>query len=128
MTPASRLRTLGLAAICVAGFAVAAIADDGQKPPEQAKPAAKKECVSDDTGFKLAGKQATYVIALENKCEMRLRCKVYALVQTARGEVKGHKTLVLAPKSKGAAAKRAYVLKVKMMSGIAQASRECKEF
>jgi hypothetical protein len=124
----SVLRALSIAAIVGGCLSLAAAADNesGQKPPQEAKPA-QKDCVSDSGGgFKLDGKQATYVIALENKCEMRLHCKVYAFVQNARGDVRGHKTLTLAPKSKGAAAKQSYVLKVKMMSGIAQVSRECK--
>jgi hypothetical protein len=123
------LRALSVAVILGGSLGLAAAADteSGQKPPPEAKPAAQKDCLADGgSGFKLNGKQATYVIALENKCEVRLRCKVYALVQTAKGEAKGHKTLVLAPKSKGAAAKQAYVLKVRMIGGIAQVSRECK--
>jgi hypothetical protein len=122
---------LSIALIVGGSLNLAAAADNesGQKPPQDAKPAAQKDCVTDTGGgFKMSGKQATYVIALENKCEMRLRCKVYALVQNARGDVRGHKTLTLAPKSKGTAAKQAYVLKVKMMGGMAQVSRECKEF
>ena len=100
--------------------------ESGQKPPAEAKPASEKECVVDSGDFTMGGKTPTYVIALENKCEKRLRCKVYASVMSAKGNAQGHATLTLAPHSQGAKAKQSYVFKVKMMGGIAQSGRECK--
>jgi hypothetical protein len=97
--------------------------ESGQKPPAAAD---KQECVVDSANFKLDGKTPTFVVALENKCETHLRCKVYATVMSAKGNAQGHATLTLAPHAQGARAKQSYVLKVKMMGGIAQAGRECK--
>ena len=74
----------------------------------------------------MSGKTPTYVIAIENKCEKRLRCKVFVSVMSAKGSAEGHATLTLAAHSQGPKAKQSYVLKVKMMGGIAQASCECK--
>jgi hypothetical protein len=122
-------RLTALAAVfgcCLAVGAALAADEPGQKPPAQPKPAGEKDCIVSGGGFKMSGKTPTYVIALENMCEKRLRCTVYANVMGARGSAQGHKTLTLAPHSKGPKAKQSYVLKVKSMGGIAQASRECK--
>ena len=108
------------------GVAAFAADDPGQKPPAEQKPASRKECVVDSGDFAMRGKTPIYVITIENKCEQRLRCKVYVNVMSAKGSAEGHATLTLAPHSQGAKAKQSYVLKVKMMGGIAQASRECK--
>jgi hypothetical protein len=55
-----------------------------------------------------------------------LKCQVYVYVISAKGPVQSHATLVLAPKSRGAAAKKSYVLKVKMLGGITQSTRKCR--
>jgi hypothetical protein len=121
---------IGISAVMVAMlvlFAISAPApaadESGQKPPAEAS---KQECIVDSADFKMDGTSPTFVIALENKCEKRLRCKVYATVMSAKGNAQGHATLTLAPHSQGAKAKQSYVIKVKMMGGIAQSGRECK--
>ena len=55
-----------------------------------------------------------------------MKCRVYVYVISAKGPVRGHATLVLAPKSDGAAAQKTYALKVKMLGGMAQSARECR--
>jgi hypothetical protein len=121
-------RILALAALLISSLGLTALAADesGQKPPVESEPASDADCVADSGGFRMDGNTPTYVVALENKCEKRLRCKVYASVMTAKGNAQGHATLTLAPHAQGAKAKQAYVLKVKSMGGIAQSSRECK--
>ncbi len=129
MSAAVPFRLTALAVLFGCGLSVGLVfaADEpGQKPPQDAKPPSEKECVVDSGGFTLSGKTPTYVIALENKCEKRLRCKVYASVMSAKGNAQGHATLTLAPHAQGPKAKQSYVLKVKMMGGIAQSGRECK--
>ncbi len=95
------------------------------RAPSQA-PSAPQNCIADVTGFKRDGRHASYVVALENKCEQRLACRVYVNIMNARGTVRGHRTLVLAKKSAGAAAKKSYALPVKVTGGMIQVSRECK--
>jgi hypothetical protein len=48
------------------------------------------------------------------------------LCHQREGAGHGRATLELAPKSRGAAAKKSYVLKVKMLGGITQSTRECR--
>jgi hypothetical protein len=80
-------------------------------------------CVADKSGFK----DKTYVVELANLCERRMRCQINAYVVTSRGPIKGRKTLTLAPVSKGAAARKVYVMKLTEAGGTADVSRHCKE-
>ena len=116
---------------CCAGAALAQNAPAaGQEPPPKADEGttAQLNCLADSGGFKRDRKQAVYTVELANKCEQRLKCRVDVFVISAKGTAQGHATLILAPKSKGAAAKKTYVMKVKMMGGMAQSSRECRVF
>ncbi len=115
--------SFGLAALLIAGAAYAADGQSGQQPPKEPD---LKECVVDSGGFRMKGKQATYAMELENKCEKRLRCKVALYVTTAFGPAQGQGTLILAPHAAGAAAKKSYAIKVKAMGGMAQGSRSCE--
>jgi hypothetical protein len=128
-------KVLGAAALLLCGgFAGAALAQNapaaGQEPPPKADAGTTSQlnCISDSGGFKRSGDSATYTIELENKCEQRLKCRVYAYVTSSKGPVQGHATMILAPKSRGAAAKQSYAMKVKMLGGMAQSSRECRVF
>lgn len=102
--------------------------DKGQQQPPKAEAGAtaQGDCLTDNGGFKRQGNSAVYTVELENKCEQRLKCRVYVNVSSAKGSAQGHATLILAPHSRGAAAKKSYVLKVKMLGGMAQSSRECR--
>ena len=101
---------------------------------EQAAEAAKAEvspenkCVADTAQFKAEDKHAYFIVALENKCEQRVKCEVNANIKTARGKRHGHATLVLGPRSAGADAKKSYSLRVKVAGGMAQVERDCTAF
>ena len=124
-----------------------AFAEDAGTPPEQpsnplpgtATPASKQQdpvpdagttgqapCIEDD--YETPGKTVSYVIGLENECDKRLKCEIFANVTGARGSSFGHTTLILGAKSSGAAAKKSYTMKVKAAGGTAQVSRECRVF
>jgi hypothetical protein len=124
----------GAALILCGCFTGAALAQNapaaGQEPPPKADAGttSQSSCISDSGGFKRDGKSAVYTVELENKCEDRLKCRIDVFVISAKGPAQGHATLTLAPKSRGAAAKKSYALKVKMLGGIAQSSRECWVF
>jgi hypothetical protein len=130
MTPAAK--SLSVAALILCGFVAAASAQNppasGQTPPPQAEPGttAQGECISENDGYEMRGKQPTFVVTLENKCEQRMTCKVFTNISSAKGSATGHTTMLLGPKSSGAAAKKSYTIKVKMMGGMSQSSRECK--
>lgn len=141
MTLMSVIRAVALAALIAAGFTAVSAADSAQDKPAEARPAETKpadakpaaepapnDCVTDTTGFQMHGKSPAYVTTLENKCERRLRCRLDLYVTTAKGPTQGHTTLVLGPHAAGEAAKKSYVLRVKMMSGTAQGARECSAF
>ena len=102
----------------------------GAKPPTAAEPAknALAGCITDTANFKAEDKRAYFIVALENACEQRVTCEVFANIRTARGSKRGHGTLVLAAKSAGAEAKKSYRLRVKVAGGMAQVERECKAY
>jgi hypothetical protein len=85
-------------------------------------------CITDTANFKAEDKHAYFIVALENACEQRVTCEVFANIRTARGSKRGHGTLVLAAKSAGAEAKKSYRLRVKVAGGMAQVERECKAY
>jgi hypothetical protein len=85
-------------------------------------------CISDSSNFKAEDKHAYFIVALENACEQRVTCEVFANIRTARGSKRGHGTLVLAAKSAGAEAKKAYRMRVKVAGGMAQVERQCKAY
>ena len=113
---------------CCAGGALAQNAPASQGPKPDPGTSAQSACISDSGGFKMNGKKPAYTVELENKCEERLQCRVYVYVISAKGPVQGHASMILAPKSDGAAAKKSYALKVKMLGGMAQSSRECRVY
>ena len=86
------------------------------------------DCIDENDGYKMVGKAPTFFIALENKCEQRMSCRVFAYVTSAKGAVQGRGTLVLAAKSHGDAAKKSFTMRVKMLSGNSQSTRECHVF
>jgi hypothetical protein len=117
------VRCLGVAGLAAALMSANAAA---QTPPQPSAPPTPKECVADSGGFKMHGKTPAYVIELENKCEKRIRCKVYANVSTSRDSKRAQTTLTLAPKSKGAKAKQSYAVRIHEMGGVVQVSRNCQ--
>jgi hypothetical protein len=132
--------SLGVAALILCGFIAAAPAQNapasgqqppaasGHEPPPVAEPGttAQGACISENDGYEMRGNSPTFVITLENKCEQRLKCEIFASISSARGSAKGHTTMVLGAKSSGAAAKKSYAIKVKMIGGMSQSDRACK--
>jgi len=119
------------AAVITAGAAMFASADE--PAPKAAAPAgagksALEGCITDTANFKAEDKRAFFIVALENTCEQRVKCEIFANIRTARGSRRGHGTLVLAAKSSGAEAKKSYRLRVKVAGGMAQVERECRAY
>ena len=123
------------AAVITAGAVFFAAADEpkhdtGAKAETAAEPAKSPlaGCITDTANFKAEDKRAYFIVALENACEQRVKCEVFANIRTARGSKRGHGTLVLAAKSAGAAAKKSYRMRVKVAGGMAQVERQCKAY
>jgi hypothetical protein len=118
---------------CSPAFAIKPQIPDGQRPPaeQQAEPKPadqpekKPDCVTNQTGFKQNGDQPVYEVALENSCDMRLKCTIDLYVLGARGPSQGRGTLVLGPAAQGQTARKVYVLKVKSAGGMASMSHKC---
>ena len=129
------MRSLVVFAFCTSAMAVEPQIPDGQQPPaeQQAeqKPAEQKpdekKCITNKTDFKQAGIQPTYEIALENSCDMRIKCTIDVSVMGAKGIAQGHTTLTLGAAAKGQSTRKVYVLKVKSLGGMATLSQECKQ-
>jgi len=124
----------GAAAAAAVMIAAAAMFAAAQEPAPQVAAAADppkgtlEGCITDSSNFKAEDKHAYFIVALENACEQRVKCEVFANIRTARGSKRGHGTLVLAAKSAGAEAKKAYRLRVRVAGGMAQVERECKAY
>ena len=129
--------------IAVCRLAVAALVLSGcwpaaaqtQTPPASEPPpkadagtTVQAKCIDENDHYRRSGKQPLFVIELANLCEQRMKCRVFAYVTSAKGAALGRGTLVLAPKSQGAAAKKSYTMKVKMTGGSSQSTRECRAF
>ncbi|WP_157100494.1 hypothetical protein [Rhodoplanes sp. Z2-YC6860] len=130
----SALLGLSLAVgVCSQAFAVTPEVPDGQEPPAEKseKPSdTKKEepkCVTNQTGFKQVGDKPVFEVALENSCDVRLKCTIDIYVLGAKGPVQGHTTMVLGPAAKGQTTRKVYALKVKSAGGMANMSQECKK-
>lgn len=85
-------------------------------------------CIEETGDYETHGPKITFVIGLQNKCDKRLRCKIYAYVVGAKGPSSAQTTMTLGAVSGGAAAKRTYAMPVKAAGGTAQVSRECRVF
>ena len=132
------------ALVLCAGLASAASAEDAAAPsatsqqpatetpppPPSANTAAAEAapCLEETDDFKTLGRKFVFVIGLTNACEKRFKCKVYANVTGARGSSLGETTMLLGPKSSGAAAKKSYAMKVKAAGGTGQVSRRCEAY
>jgi hypothetical protein len=106
-----------------------ALPPDGQTPPSETQMPPEPsdgKCITDEGGFRQNAGAATFVIALHNNCEKRVRCTVNAYIVTAMGPTTGRSVLTLGPKSQGAAAHKSYVMKIKSAGGMANVARDCK--
>jgi hypothetical protein len=135
MTNAARLLAAAALMLC----AVPVLAQNapgqekGQEPPpktDQAKPdpgtTIQENCLDEKDTFTMRGKQPMFVIEMTNKCERPISCKVFVYIYSAKGPVQGHGSIVMAAKSKGAAAKASFTMKAKLNGGSSQSTRECK--
>ena len=132
LIPSLRLRIL--AVLLCAGMAVSAAENASGKSDPQSNPFAETEadainnCISTSGDYQTHGQRISFVITLENKCEKRLKCEVFAYVIGAQRPSSGHAELVLGAKSSGGAAKKSYTMGVKAAGGTAQISRACETF
>ena len=114
------------------GFASAGYAEDaeGQKPPPvpDRGTTSQLNCIDENATFTRCDNSPFFVMTYENKCEARMKCAVFAYTINARGAAHGRSTVILGPKSGGAAAKTSYALKVKGMGGYGTSARECRVF
>ena len=106
--------------------APAAVQEPAPKP--DAGTSAQAACIAENDGYKMVGKTPTFFIELENKCAQRLACRVYAYVTSAKGATQGHGSLLLAPRAHDANGKGTFTMRVKLMGGSSQSTRECRVF
>lgn len=118
--------------LCSPSLATTPGMPDSQRPPAEeqaepkpAEPAKKPDCVTNETGFKQNGEQPVYEVALENSCDMRLKCTVDLTVMGSRGVAQGRGTLVLGPAAQGQSTRKVWALKVKSAGGMASMSFKC---
>ncbi|HZQ12442.1 MAG TPA: hypothetical protein VFB31_06500 [Pseudolabrys sp.] len=124
-----------VAAVISAAAAMFASAQEPKPAPaattttESAKSAPVPDsCIANEANFKAEDKRAYFIVALENRCEQRVKCEVFAGVISARGNKRGRATLVLAAKSDGAEARKSYRMRVKVAGGMAQVDYDCKAY
>jgi hypothetical protein len=95
-------------------------------PVADAGTTAQYNCISEQTKYTGSGKYMFYRIEITNKCEQRLKCAVFAYIVGSKGPAQGRTTLILAPKSSGAAATQVFDVKIKAPGGQGNWSRECR--
>ena len=110
------------------GAAVSHDKPQGALPLPDAGTTGQSACIEETGDYETHGTKFTFVIGLQNKCNKRLRCKIYAYVVGARGPSSAETTMILGAVSNGAAAKKTYAVPVKAAGGTAQVSRECRAF
>jgi hypothetical protein len=99
-----------------------------QNPVPDAGTTGQAACIDETGDYATHGSAVTFVIGLTNKCDKRLRCRIFAYVVGAKGPASGQTTMILGAKSSGAAAKQTYAMRVKAAGGTAQVSRECRVY
>lgn len=120
-------RYVAAAVLMLGGCFSAAAQNAPEKPPVADKgTTAQGNCIDESDGYVMKGKRPTFVIQLDNKCEQRIVCRVFANVSSAKGNALGHGIIRLAPKSQGAKAKGTWTIPVKMTGGSSQSARECR--
>ena len=131
---ASNSGLLALTLAMAIGFASAGYAEDadGQKveppPVPDRGTTVQANCIDESSDYTTRGKSIFSVMKLTNKCEARMKCAVFVYKINARGPSQGHGTLILGPKSDGAAASKSYTLRVKGAGGFSTSTRECRVF
>jgi hypothetical protein len=97
-----------------------------QNPVPDAGTTGQAACIEETGDYQTRRHSISFVIGLENKCDKRLKCQIFANVTGAKGTSLGHTTLILGAKLQGQPAKKSYAMKVKAAGGVAQVSRECR--
>ena len=128
----TKMKSLAAAArliLCGCAGAASAQPAPGQEPPPVADKGTTSQlnCVEENGKHMGAGNHLIYRTEMSNKCEQRLRCRLFGAAYSSKGPSYGRGTLVLAPKSRGAAA-QVYDFKVKGAGGMTSTSRECAVF
>jgi hypothetical protein len=131
-------KTFAVAALLLCGCLAAAAQQTqtlsapatGQEPPPvaDAGTTGQTKCISEEDHYVRLDRGVGFRIELTNLCEQRMKCRVFAYITSAKGAAQGQGTIVLAPKSRGAAAKGTYTMKAKMNGGNSQSTRECRMF
>ena len=117
------------AALCLCASLTCAAA---QNAPAAAPPVADKgttvqlNCIDEQGETRGDDGHLVRTIKLTNKCEQRLRCQAYAAAFGAQGVQRARAVLILAPKSKGAAATKTYTFKIKENGGMLTSTRHCR--
>jgi len=127
----TKAKCVAVATLILGGcFAAAAQTEPPAEPPPvaDAGTTGQSKCISEEDHYVRLGKGVGFRIELTNKCEQRITCTVFAYITSAKGAAQGRGTIVLAPKSRGAAAKNSYTMKAKMNGGSSQSARECRVF
>jgi hypothetical protein len=117
---------LVIASITTNALAGTAEIPPGQQPPKddaQQAPPQERKCVVNNADFT---PNKTFMIELTNTCEQRYRCTVRAYIVNAAGPTRGEATLTLEPASKGADARKVYVIRLKESYGQANSSQSCE--
>jgi Spy/CpxP family protein refolding chaperone len=105
-----------------------------QNAPAEPPPVADKgttvqlNCIDEEGETRGGYGHLVRTIKLTNKCEQRLRCQAYAAAFGAQGVQHTQAVLILAPKSKGPAAAKAYRFKIKENGGMLTSTRHCRVF
>jgi hypothetical protein len=126
-------KLLALTLSIATGFAASGLAQtapaDGQSPPTPDKGTTLQlNCIDSSGETKGRGRALAYVTTFENKCEARMKCAVFVHAVHPKGSTLGRATLVLAPASQGAAAKKSYAMKVPASGGMTTSTRECRVY
>ena len=119
---------------CVAASARNALGQDkGQEPPQVSFKADKGvslqlNCI--DEHDQTIGRYGHLLreIKMTNKCEQRMKCKVYAAAYGAQGPQLGRTVMILAAKSLGAAATQLFRFRIKEDDGMLMSTRHCEVF
>jgi hypothetical protein len=119
-------RIAALALIFSARMAAAQNAPAEKPPQPESGTGLQIACISEDDKFTAIRDKPGFAITLQNLCERRMQCEVFAYITTAKGPTQAHGRLLLAPKSRGDAAKATYAVRVKMMGGNTTSTRECR--
>ncbi len=127
------IRLLAAAALVLCGCLAATAQTqtppaDGQEPPPvaDAGTTGQIKCIAEEDHYIRLGKGVGFRIALTNRCEQRIKCKVFVYITSAKGASQGRGTIVLAPQSHGPAATGTFTMRAKMNGGSSQSARECR--